>query len=108
MAKIIPLLRRILKDTEFEAIRLWLVNMDMNPRKKAFSGLFHMFTVSLGRVGYAAAPMQLSDEDYEKLCDLGRKNPKRYNVKTTYPPLWDINIFNDPLDKDAAHQIKVV
>ena len=70
MAKIIPLLRRILKDTEFEAIRLWLVNMDMNPRKKAFSGLFHMFTVSLGRVGYAAAPMQLSDEDYEKLDGL--------------------------------------
>ncbi|TFK82385.1 Aldo/keto reductase [Polyporus arcularius HHB13444] len=52
--------------------------------------------------------IEISDEDYEKLCELGRKNPKRYNVKTTYPPLWDINIFNDPLDINTAHQIKVV
>ena len=82
MAKIISLLRRILKDTEFEAIRLWLVNMDMNPRKKAFSGLFHMFTVSLGRVGYAAAPMQLSDEDYEKLDGLHCESACHANVCT--------------------------
>ena len=108
MAKIIPLLRRILKDTEFEAIRLWLVNMDMNPRKKAFSGLFHMFTVSLRRVGYAAAPMQLSDEDYEKLCDLGRKKRRRYNIKTTYPPYWDIDIFGEPEESSTANKIKIV
>ena len=51
--------------------------------------------------------IELSDEDFEKLTELGRKNPKRFNVKTTYPPYWDINIFGDELEKTATHQIKI-
>ncbi|KAI0350629.1 Aldo/keto reductase [Trametes cingulata] len=51
--------------------------------------------------------VELSDEDYEKLVELGRKNPKRFNVKTTYPPFWDINIFNDEAEKTTTNQIKI-
>ena len=29
------------------------------------------------------------------------------NVKTTYPPYWDINIFNDELEKSTTNQIKI-
>ncbi len=52
--------------------------------------------------------IELSDEDHETIAELGRKNPKRYNVKTTYPPFWDINIFNDELEKTTTNQIKIV
>lgn len=51
--------------------------------------------------------VELSDEDYETLCELGRKNPKRFNVKTTYPPFWDVNIFGDEAEKTATNQIKI-
>ena len=51
--------------------------------------------------------IELSDEDFEKLTELGRKNPKRFNVKTTYPPYWDINISNDELEKSTTNQIKI-
>ena len=51
--------------------------------------------------------IELSDEDFEKLTELGRKNPKRFNVKTTYPPYWDINIFNDELEKTTTNQVKI-
>ena len=50
----------------------------------------------------------LTDEEYEKLSDLGRKNPRRYNVKTTYPPFWDINIFGDELEKTTTNSVKIV
>ncbi|EJF60692.1 Aldo/keto reductase [Dichomitus squalens] len=51
--------------------------------------------------------IELSDEDYEKLSELGRKSPKRFNVKTTYPPFWDINIFGDELEQSTTNQIKI-
>ncbi|OSC96634.1 Aldo/keto reductase [Trametes coccinea BRFM310] len=51
--------------------------------------------------------VELSDEDYEKLCELGRKNRKRFNIKTTYPPFWDINIFGEEEEKTTTNQIKV-
>ncbi|EIW54209.1 Aldo/keto reductase [Trametes versicolor FP-101664 SS1] len=51
--------------------------------------------------------VELPDEDFETLTNLGRKTPKRFNVKTTYPVFWDINIFNDDAEKTATNQIKV-
>ncbi|KAJ8489045.1 hypothetical protein ONZ51_g3154 [Trametes cubensis] len=51
--------------------------------------------------------VELSDEDYEKLCELGRKNRKRFNVKTTYPPFWDINIFGEEEEKITTNQVKI-
>ena len=51
--------------------------------------------------------IELTDEEYEKLSDLGRKTPKRFNVKTTYPPFWDINIFGDELEKTTTNSIKI-
>ena len=51
--------------------------------------------------------VELSDEDYEKLTELGRKHPRRYNVKTTYGILWDINIFNDPAEQVATNKVKI-
>ena len=51
--------------------------------------------------------VELSDEDYEKLCELARKNRKRFNVKTTYPPFWDINIFGEEEEKITTNQVKI-
>lgn len=32
----------------------------------------------------------------------------RYNIPRRYSPSWSINIFNDPVEKDARVQVKIV
>ncbi|KAI0645088.1 Aldo/keto reductase [Trametes meyenii] len=64
-------------------------------------------SVTPARIESNFQQVELSDEDYETLTDLGRKNPKRFNVKTTYPLFWDINIFNDDAEKTTTNSIKI-
>ena len=47
------------------------------------------------------------DADYETLCELGRKKRRRYNIKTTYPPFWDIDIFGEPEEASTTNKIKI-
>ncbi|RPD73712.1 hypothetical protein L226DRAFT_535983 [Lentinus tigrinus ALCF2SS1-7] len=69
---VVPLLGRILQDTDFDQIRHKLVNLEQDEKKKTktFPGLFHMFTVALGRVGYSPLPARLSEENATKLENL--------------------------------------
>ncbi|KAK7691934.1 hypothetical protein QCA50_005339 [Cerrena zonata] len=50
----------------------------------------------------------LSKEDYEKITSIGVGKHTRFNIPTTYKPKWNINIFDEPAEKDAAHQVNIV
>jgi L-glyceraldehyde reductase len=43
----------------------------------------------------------LSKEDYEKICEIGKKNHVRFNIPITYSPKWSINVFDEEIEKDA-------
>ncbi|KAG6830943.1 hypothetical protein H0H87_006704 [Tephrocybe sp. NHM501043] len=44
----------------------------------------------------------LSQEDYEKITAIGVGNYTRFNIPFTYKPKWDVNIFDEPAEKEAA------
>ncbi|KAG6893102.1 hypothetical protein C0993_001994 [Termitomyces sp. T159_Od127] len=46
--------------------------------------------------------VELSKEDYEKISSLGHNNYTRFNIPFTYKPKWDVNIFDEPIEKQAA------
>ncbi|KAG6871872.1 hypothetical protein C0995_015545 [Termitomyces sp. Mi166 len=46
--------------------------------------------------------VELSKEDYEKISSIGHNNYTRYNIPFTYKPKWDVNIFDEPIEKQAA------
>ncbi|OBZ69679.1 Aldehyde reductase 1 [Grifola frondosa] len=52
--------------------------------------------------------VELSDEDFARITELGHKNPTRFNMPFTYPPKWDINIFGDKAEQGAMHKIRIV
>ena len=49
----------------------------------------------------------LSDEDYQKVTDIGKDRHVRFNVGFLYTPQWDINVFNEEAEKQATHSIKI-
>jgi len=50
--------------------------------------------------------VDLSKEDYEKISEIG-KDHVRFNIPYGYSPSWDINIFDEPAEKDAKNQVNV-
>jgi len=52
--------------------------------------------------------VELSKEDYDRITAIGHGNHTRFNIPYGYKPKWDINLFNEPLEKDAAHTPKIV
>ncbi|KAF9222468.1 Aldo/keto reductase [Gyrodon lividus] len=52
--------------------------------------------------------VELSKEDYEKVSSIGVGNANlRYNIPVTYKPKWDINIFDEEIEKSAAKQVRI-
>jgi len=51
--------------------------------------------------------VDLSPEDVEKINEIGKKHYTRFNIPYNYNPRWNINIFNEPAEKDAKNQVKV-
>ena len=54
--------------------------------------------------------IQLDDEEYQYVSDLCKKNngPVRYFVPfVEMKPRWDIDVFHDPSEKSASHQVKI-
>lgn len=49
----------------------------------------------------------LSDEDYQKVTEIGKDRHVRFNVGFLYTPQWDINVFNEEAEKQATHSIKI-
>ncbi|WFD01253.1 D/L-glyceraldehyde reductase [Malassezia yamatoensis] len=54
--------------------------------------------------------IKLDDEEYQHVSDLCKDNdgPIRYFVPfVEMKPRWDIDVFHDPSEKDATHQVKI-
>ncbi|KAI0076396.1 Aldo/keto reductase [Panus rudis PR-1116 ss-1] len=53
----------------------------------------------------------LSKEDYETISAIGKNNHTRFNIPYAYngttDKRWDINIFNEEVEKSATHQVKI-
>ncbi|KAF9237881.1 NADP-dependent oxidoreductase domain-containing protein [Melanogaster broomeanus] len=52
--------------------------------------------------------VELSKGDYEKVSSIGAGNVRRYNIPVTYKPKWNINVFNEEIEKSALTQAKIV
>jgi L-glyceraldehyde reductase len=51
--------------------------------------------------------VELSKEDYDDISSIGHGNYTRFNVPYHYSPNWDINIFGEPVEKNATNQVKI-
>lgn len=65
-------------------------------------------SVQEGRIKSNFKQVELSKEDYEKITAVGHNNYTRYNIPFTYKPKWDVNIFDEPIEKQASIQVKIV
>ncbi|KAH7928723.1 Aldo/keto reductase [Leucogyrophana mollusca] len=52
--------------------------------------------------------VELSKEDYEKVSSIIGAKAKRYNTPFTFNPKWNINLFDEDVEKAAANQVKIV
>ncbi|CAH7690909.1 NADP-dependent oxidoreductase domain-containing protein [Phakopsora pachyrhizi] len=51
--------------------------------------------------------VDLSDEDYKTLSNLGKGKQTRFNVPITYSIKWDINVFDEEIEKSASHKVAI-
>ena len=51
--------------------------------------------------------IELSKEDYERITAIGHGNYVRHNIPFTYKPKWDVNIFDEPIEKQASFKVKI-
>ncbi|KAF5387284.1 hypothetical protein D9757_006866 [Collybiopsis confluens] len=49
----------------------------------------------------------LTKEEYDEVTAVGKDNRTRFNIPFGYTPKWDINIFNEPEEKAAGHQVNI-
>ncbi|OAX36381.1 Aldo keto reductase [Rhizopogon vinicolor AM-OR11-026] len=52
--------------------------------------------------------ISLSEEDYEMVASIGVGNFERFNIPFRENPKWDINIFNEEVEKAATFQVKMI
>lgn len=64
-------------------------------------------SVTPSRIESNFKEIELSDEEFEKISELGKKTTIRYNVPVTYEPKWNVNVFNTEAEKACAHSIKL-
>ncbi|KAG6808789.1 hypothetical protein H0H93_016487, partial [Arthromyces matolae] len=50
--------------------------------------------------------VELSKEDFEKISAIGDGNYTRFNIPFTYKPKWDVNIFDEPIEKQASFEAR--
>lgn len=61
-------------------------------------------SVTASRIRENFQEVELDAEAIKELDKLGEK-PQRFNIPTTYSPKWDIDVFGDEKEKDAAFQV---
>ncbi|CRJ87016.1 hypothetical protein BN1708_009199, partial [Verticillium longisporum] len=61
-------------------------------------------SVTPSRIAANFQEIKLSDEDFAAVSKIG-ENPVRYNIPLRYSPTWDVNIFDDEVEKKATHKI---
>lgn len=64
-------------------------------------------SVTPSRIDSNFKQVELSDEHYNKITELGKNKTVRYNVPVTYEPKWNVNVFNTEAEKSCAHGIKL-
>ncbi|KAH7910036.1 NADP-dependent oxidoreductase domain-containing protein [Hygrophoropsis aurantiaca] len=52
--------------------------------------------------------VELSKEDYEKVSAIIGPKARRYNTPVTYKPKWNINLFDEEVEKTATHTVKIL
>jgi len=62
-------------------------------------------SVTPARIDSNFKQVKISDEDAQKISELGKKKVARYNVPVTYEPKWNVNVFNTEAEKSCAHGI---
>lgn len=61
-------------------------------------------SVTPSRIRANFQEIELDDEAFKAVEKIGEQ-PQRYNIPTTYNPVWDINIFDDEKEKSAKHKV---
>ncbi|KAA1078028.1 hypothetical protein PGT21_027089 [Puccinia graminis f. sp. tritici] len=62
-------------------------------------------SVTPSRIDSNFKQVKLSEEDFNKITELGKNKTVRYNVPVTYEPKWNVNVFNTEAEKSCAHGI---
>jgi len=65
-------------------------------------------SVTASRIQENFEEIELSKEDFEKIEEIGKKEPRRFNIPyIANKPRWPVNIFGEPEEKDAPHKVIV-
>lgn len=66
-------------------------------------------SVTPSRIASNFDQIDLSDDEYKAVCRIMNDNGGhvRYNTPITYDPPWDINVFNEEVEKKATHQLVI-
>jgi L-glyceraldehyde reductase len=65
-------------------------------------------SVTASRIQENFKEIELSNEDFEKIEAIGKKEPRRFNIPyIANKPRWPVNIFNEPEEKEAPHKVVV-
>ncbi|TFY51219.1 hypothetical protein EVJ58_g10681 [Rhodofomes roseus] len=99
--------------TDYPEVREIAQRLDATPAQVLIAyGVYRGYSVipksvQKERIDSNFKQVSLSEEDYQKLVSLGKRDPTRFNMPYTYAPNWDINIFNNPAEQAATHKPKV-
>jgi len=65
-------------------------------------------SVTESRIKSNFQQIELSDEDWKAVADIGKGDYTRFNIPYRYKPKWDISIFDEPEEKEATVQVKIL
>jgi L-glyceraldehyde reductase len=65
-------------------------------------------SVTASRIHENFKEVELSEEDFQKVEEIGKKERRRFNIPyIANKPRWPVNIFNEPEEKEAPHKVIV-
>jgi L-glyceraldehyde reductase len=65
-------------------------------------------SVTASRIQENFKEIELSNEDFEKIESIGKKEPRRFNIPyIANKPRWPVNIFNEPEEQEAPNKVIV-
>jgi L-glyceraldehyde reductase len=63
-------------------------------------------SVTASRIQENFKEVELSDDEFKKVEQIGKDEPRRFNIPyTANKPRWPVNIFGEPEEKDAPHKV---
>ncbi|WFD45340.1 D/L-glyceraldehyde reductase [Malassezia psittaci] len=66
-------------------------------------------SVTPARIASNFDQIEISNDEYKAISRILEDNGGhvRYNTPITYDPPWDINVFDEPVEQKATHQLKI-